>query len=154
MLTVFWDSQGPLLEHYQERGTTINSVRYSEMLTAKLKPAIRSKRRGLLSKGVVLLHDNARPHTAAHTAETLQKLNFEVLDHPPYSPDLAPSDFHLFGPLKEAIRGRRFSSDEPLKEAVHSWLASQPKTFFHEGIRKLEQRWTKCVEKQGDYVEK
>ena len=154
MLTVFWDSQGPLLEHYHERGTTINSVRYSEMLTAKLKPAIRSKRRGLLSKGVVLLHDNARPHTAAHTAETLQKLNFEVLDHPPYSPDLAPSDFHLFGPLKEAIRGCRFTSDEALKEAVHSWLASQPKTFFHEGIKKLEQRWTKCVEKQGDYVEK
>lgn len=154
MLTVFWDSQGPVLEHYQERGTTINSVRYSEMLTAKLKPAIRSKRRGLLSKGVVLLHDNARPHTAAHTAETLQKLNFEVLAHPTYSPDLAPSDYHLFGPLKEALRGRRFTTDEALKEAVHSWLASQPKTFFYEGIRKLEQRWTKCVEKQGDYVEK
>ena len=71
MLTVFWDSRGPVLEHYQERGTTINSVRYSEMFTDRLKPVIRSKCRGLLSKGV-FLQDNARPHTAAHIAETLQ----------------------------------------------------------------------------------
>ena len=74
MLTVFWDSQGPVLEHYQERGTTINSARYSEMLTDRLKPAIRSRRRGLLLKSVVLLHDNARQHIAAHTAATLRKL--------------------------------------------------------------------------------
>ena len=75
-LTVFWYSQGPVLEHYQERGKTINSARYSEMLTDRLKLAIRSKRRELLSKGVVLLHDNARPHTAVHTVETLRKLKF------------------------------------------------------------------------------
>jgi hypothetical protein len=74
--------------------------------------------------------------------------------HPPYSPDLAPSDYHLFGPPKEALRGCRFTSDQEVKEAVHAWLAAQPKTFFFEGIRKLVQRWTKCVEKQGDYVEK
>lgn len=67
MLTVFWDSQGPIMEHYQERGSTINSAPYSEMLIDKLKPEIWSKRWGQLSKGIVLLHDNARPHTAAHT---------------------------------------------------------------------------------------
>jgi histone-lysine N-methyltransferase SETMAR len=117
------------------------------MLTDWLKPATRSKPRGLLSKGVVLLHDNDRPHTAAHTAETLRKLKFDVMAHPSYSLDLASSDYHLFGPLKEALRGRRFTSDEVEKEAVHAWLASQPKTFFSEGIRKLVQRWTKCVEK-------
>ena len=100
------------------------------MLTDRLKPAIRSKRRGLLSKGVVLLHDNARPHTAAHTAETLRKLKFDVMAHPPYSPDLAPSDYHLFGPLKEALRGRRFTSDPEVKEVVLAWLAAKPKTFY------------------------
>ena len=41
-----------------------------------------------------------------------------------------------------------------MKEAVHVWLAAQPKTFFSEGIKKLVQRWKKCIEKQGDYVEK
>ena len=102
-------------------------------------------------KAFVLLHDNARRHTAAHTAEPLRKLKFEVMAHPPYSPDLAPSDYHLFGPLKEALRGRRSTSDQEAKDA---WHAAQLKTFFSEGIRKLVQRWTKCVEKQEDYVEK
>ena len=154
MLTVFWDSRGPILEHYLETGSTVNSERYSDMLINKLKPAIRNKRRGLLSEGVLLLHDNARPHTAAHTIQTLQKLHFEVLEHPPYSPDLAPSDYHLFGPLKDALRGRCFATDQQVKEAVHMWLNAQQKTFFSEGIEKLVQRWTKCIEKQGDYVEK
>ena len=153
VLTVFWDSQGPVLEHYQERGTTINSARYSEMLTDRLKPAIWSKCRGLLSK-VVLLHDNALPHTAAHTAEMLQKLKFEVMSHPPYSPNLAPFDYHLFGPLKEALRGCRFTLDQKGKEAVHAWHTVQLKTFFSEGIRKLVQWWNECIKKQEDYVEK
>jgi hypothetical protein len=55
------------LEHYQERGTTVNSSRYSEMLRDKLKPAAWTKRRGLLSKGVALLHDNACLHTVPPT---------------------------------------------------------------------------------------
>ena len=151
---VFRDSQGPVLEHYQERGTTITSAWYSEMLTDWLKPAIQSKHRELLLKRVVLLHSNARPHTAAHTAETLWKLKFEVMAHPPYSPDLTPSDYHLFGPVKEALKSRWFTLDQEVKEAVHSWLAAQPKTFSLEGIRKLVQRWTKCIEKQGDYFQK
>ena len=139
MLTVFWDSQGPILEHYHEIGSTINSAHYSEVLIDRLKPEIQSKRQGQLSKGIVLLHDNAHLHTAAHTLETLQKLKVEVLAHPPYSPDLTPSDYHLFVPLKEALRGRHFISDQELKEVVHAWLAAQPKTFFPEGMKKLVQ---------------
>jgi len=154
MRTVFWDSQGPVLEHYQDKGTTINSAYYSEILTDRLKPEIWSKHRGQLSKGNVFSHDSTHPHTAAHTVETLQKLKFEVLAQPPYSPDLAPSDYHLFGPLKEALRGRWFTSDEELKEALLAWLAAQPKTSFSEGIKNLVQWWKKCIEKQGDYVEK
>jgi hypothetical protein len=70
MLTVFWDSQGPILEHYQEKGSTINSAHYSEMLIGRLKSEIRSIRQGQLSKRIVLVHDNACPHTAAHIVET------------------------------------------------------------------------------------
>ena len=91
-----------------------------------------------MSKHVVLLHDNARPLTAAHTVETLWKLKFEVIALSPYSPDLAPSDYHFFGPFKQALRGRRFTSDLEVKEGVHAWLSAQPKTFS-EDIRKLVQ---------------
>jgi len=154
MLTLFWDSEGPILEDYLEKGCTINSAKYSDMLANNLKPAVRTKRRGLLSKKVLLLHDNARPHTASHTVETINHFSFEVLKHPPYIPDLAPSDYHLFGPLKNALQSRRLSTEKDVREAVHKLLREQPKTFFLEGIRKLVDRWTKCIEKEGDYVEK
>ena len=153
MLTVFWDSQGSILENYQERGTTVTSAVYCDMLQRALKPAIRSKRRGKLSKEILLLHDNACPHTAAHTLETLKQLKWEAMEHPAYSPDLAPSDFHLFGLLKEALRGRQFSCDD-VKAAVHQWLCTRPKTFFADGIKKLVGCWEKCITKQGDYIEK
>ena len=78
----------------------------------------------------------------------------EVLIHPPYSPDLAPSDFHLFGPVKEHMRGQKFADENEVMEVVQSWLKATPKSFFLVDIRKLMDRWTKCVEKQGDYVEK
>jgi hypothetical protein len=88
MLTVFWDSQGTILEHYQERGTTVDSARYGEMLAERLRPAIGSKRRGLLPKGAVLLHDRPRAdNAAAHIAQGLRKLQSDATAHPPYSPD-------------------------------------------------------------------
>ena len=153
-ITIFWDSKGPILEDFLEKGSTINSASYCDLLANRLKPAIRTKRRGLLSKKVLLQHDNARPHVAKATIETINKLGFEVLEHPAYSPDLAPSDYHLFAPLKDALRGRKFSSDESVQKAVHQWLCDQPKTFFSDGIYKLVDRWNKCIEMGGDYVEK
>ena len=109
----------------------------------------------MLSKKVLLHHDNARPHTAAAaTVETVQQLDFKLLQHPPYSPDLASRDDHIFGPLKEALRGRRFTSNEEVEEVVHTWLQEQPKSFFSAGIQKLVEWYNKCIALQGDYVEK
>ena len=89
----------------------------------------RRKRRGLLSFGLCLQLENARPPTARHTVKQIQDLKVEVLSHPSYSSDLAPSDSHLFWPLKGPLRGRHFNSDE-VEEAVQGWLAQQPKDFF------------------------
>jgi histone-lysine N-methyltransferase SETMAR len=102
MLMLFWDYKGPILEHYMPRGLTINSESYCDLLQNHLKPAIRSKRRGLLSSVALLQHDNARPHTARATAKKITDLRLECIAHPAYSPDLAPSDYHVFGPPKEA----------------------------------------------------
>lgn len=154
MLTLFWDSQGPIFCDFLEDQRTINSQYYCNMLENKVKPAIRTKRRGLLTKGVILLHDNARPHTAQITQQCIQKLGWEILPHPPYSPDLAPSDYHMFGPLKEALRGKKFRSNEEVKIQVQTWLRQLTKEFYARGIRKLEERWDKCISVGGDYVEK
>ena len=132
------------------RGNTVTSATYADLLKNHLRPAIKSKRRGFLSTSVLLQHDNARPHTARSTAATIRDLSFECLPHPPYSPDLAPSDFHVFGPLKEAMGGKSFRSDEEMQQ----WLHSQPKDFFSRGIHALPKRWNTCMERNGDYVEK
>ena len=67
MLTLFWDMHGPILVNFQAHGQTVNSANYCALLQNELKPAICKKRRGMLSKKVLLHHDNARPHTAAAT---------------------------------------------------------------------------------------
>lgn len=153
MATVFWDIKGPILVDFLTDRKTVNAEYYSQLLS-KVRDAVRSKRRGLLSKGIILLHDNARPHVARLTQGTIEQLRWEVLPHPPYSPDLSPCDYHLFGPLKEALGGKKFKSNEEVMEAVRIWLRMQPKNFFSSGIRKLPERWNKCIIKQGHYIEK
>jgi histone-lysine N-methyltransferase SETMAR len=97
MTTVFWDRKGLLMAGFMQKGTTIMSEVYCVRNTKKrLRIAIENKRCGMLTSGVILLHDNARPHTAARTRALLEYFNWELFDRPPYSPDLAPSDYELF----------------------------------------------------------
>ena len=98
-----------------------------------------------------MIHDNARPHTAAAT-QNLITFGWEQFDHPPYSPDLAPSDFHLFLHLKSFLAGRRLHDE--VKEAITTCFASQVASFYDEGIQKLVQRYDKCLNNCGNYVEK
>ena len=152
MLTLFWDERELILEHYTPRGNNVNSATYADLLKNHLCPAMKSKRHGLLSTGVLLQHDNARPHTARSTVATIQDLSFECLPHPPYSSDITPSDFHVFGPLKEAMGSKSFKSDE--RRLCVSGCALSQKTFFSRCIHALPKRWNTCMVCNGDYVEK
>jgi histone-lysine N-methyltransferase SETMAR len=104
-----------------------------------------------LSSGVTLLH-NARPHAAARTQAMLQEFSWEVSEHPAYSPDLAPSYFHLVPKLKEFLGDRRFKSDETVKDAVKEWLNGLAAEVYDEDTQKLVTRY-KCLKIGGDYVE-
>lgn len=95
MATVFWDRKGILLIDISLRGTIINTNQYCETLL-KLRLAIQNFRQGQLSSGGVLLHYSARPHVAARAKTQLDNTQWELLNHPPYRPDLPLSDFHLF----------------------------------------------------------
>jgi len=138
MATVFWDRKGVLLIEFMEPGTTITSETYCETLK-KLHRAIENERRGMLMSGVVLLHGNARPHTATCTQALLQKFCWDLFDHPPYSPDLAPSDFHLFSRMKVWLGTQCLcvKTNEELMDGVKDWLSSQPATFYFAGTVKL-----------------
>ena len=78
---------------------------------------------------------------------------FQCLDHPPYSPDLTPSDYHLFPELKKQLKGRHFSSNAEVVPAAETCLDGQPSEFFLSGLQKLAQLAKKCIELRGEYVE-
>ena len=111
------------------------------------------KRHGKVTKGVLFLHDNAPAHRALATQKKLAYPGFQYLDHPPYSPDLAPSDYHLFPGVKKQLKGRHFYSDAQVVAALETWLDSKPSDFFLSGLQKLEQRVKKCIGLPGEYVE-
>ncbi|PNF17735.1 hypothetical protein B7P43_G07388 [Cryptotermes secundus] len=124
-----WQSSG-----YRHRSD--NNARSGQKCTAKHKKlhrVIQNKRLGELVSNVqvVLIHGNARPYTAARTRALLEHFSWELFDRPPYSPDLALINYHLF-----TYRSQRFNNSEDLMDSVKSWL-SQEADFFDIGIQKL-----------------
>jgi hypothetical protein len=81
-------------------------------------------------------------------------MGWTVLPHPPYSPDLTPSYFHLFGCLKDALRGTHLDDDNSIIKAVRKWLHRQDKSWYQQGIHTLVPRWCKTIKVDGDYAEK
>ena len=108
----------------------------------------------MLSATILSLHDNARPHSAVQTQDLITSFKWEQMDHPPYSPDLAPSDYHLFLHLKKFQGGKQFDDDDDLKDAVQKWLTSQAAAFCEESIQTLVPRYDMYLNNGGEYVEK
>ena len=152
MATVFWDTDGVIHIDYLPRGTTMNGQYYADLLV-RLRESIKEKRRGKIRRGVLLQQDNAPVHSSKVAMQSVRDCEFELLPHPPYSPDLAPSDFFLFSKLKKELRGQRYDDDDELMLAVEGFCKGHDSAFYREGLEALPRRWTKCIESQGDYVE-
>lgn len=153
LASVFWDSKGVILIDILPQGKTITGIYYSGLLH-KLKDALWSERRRRTTDGALFLQqDNARPHTAVVTTNTLREIGLQLLPHPPYSPDLAPSDFYLFSPLKSALKGKSFNNAAEIMQDVQLWIDAKPSQFFETGIGKLPDRWRRCIESGGNYFE-
>jgi len=117
-----------------------------------LKDILKEKRCGKVTKGVLFLHDNAPAHRAFATQKKLAYLDFQCFGHPPYSPNLAPSDYHLFPGLKKKI-GRSPFFVQGGGHCCHRDLVGRTSDFFFSGLQKLKQRAKKCFELRGEYVE-
>ena len=141
------------IHEFMAPGTTIMSEVYCETLI-KLQRSIQNKRQGMLSKGVVLLHDKERPHTTTCTNALIKLFGWEIFDYPPYSPDLSPSDYHLFSKMKVWLSTQRFHTNEELMDGVNTRLHNLAVPFLDEGLQKLVPRYDKCLNVDGNYVEK
>ena len=83
----------------------------------------------------------------------LDQLRFELVAHPPYSPDLAPSDYYLFPNLKQWLQGKRFRSNEEVIAETEAYFEGLDVLYYRKGIEILENRYTKCIALEGNYVE-
>ena len=129
MATVFWDAKGVIMLDFLPVRSTITGVYYANLLD-QLRTAVREKRWGKLSKGVLLQHDNARVHTCKVAMDAVERNWYELIPHPAYSPDLAPTNFFLFPNLKKDIRGLHFRSGEEVVTAVEEWVNGKKPWLF------------------------
>ena len=147
MLSVFWSTSGFHLVRFSSRETSINSAFFIQCLTDLYASLPQTPR------GKYFLHvDNAPSHRSKASRKAMQDIGFVILPHPPYSPDLAPSDFYLFGHLKRVISGKHFQSLEELQACISAEISMiTTKTLrkvYNEWISRLE----RCVNNGGEYV--
>ena len=121
MLVIFFDWQGVIHKEFVPEGETINAVYYKGVIESLLN-GIRRVRPGMCESGDwFLLHDKAPSHETI-VKQFLAQRKVTVLDHPPYSPDLAPADYFLFPKVKSHLKGRLFDSISDIEKAVTSTL--------------------------------
>jgi len=136
---------------YLEKGKRITGeyyYYYSNLLT-RLDEKIREKRPGLQKKKIIFHQDNAPAHKSVLAMGKLRDLHYELLEHPPCSPDLAPSEFCLLPELKFFLAGQRFSWNEETIAAAEGYFADLTKNHYRDGIMALEHRWNKCISVKG-----
>ena len=123
MLSVWWDWKGVVFFELLPRNQTINSDVYCRQLN-KLNAAVKEKRPELVNRKVVIFHhDNATPHTSLAARQKWLRLGWEVMLHPPYSPDLAPSDYYLFRSLQNSLNGKTFNDGVAVKSYLVQFLS-------------------------------
>jgi histone-lysine N-methyltransferase SETMAR len=153
MHVMFFSRHGLVLDHPVPVGTTVNGPYYCSLLQHKVRPALRRKQPELLERGAILLQDNATPHRHRDVQKLVQHWGWEVLAHPPYSPELALCDYWLLSRVKEHLRGKRFESEDDINTAVTASLKRPTADEYRAAIDRLPHRWEKCVDSAGAYIE-
>lgn len=155
MICVWWNFQGVLYFEVLPHGRSINAELYCQQLE-RVYEKLKEKYPALINRGLALFHqDNAKPHTARLTKEKFKQMDgVVILPHPPFSPDLAPSDYGLFRSMEHVFRGQKFNNLIELKEACQTFFDSKTEDWYLGQIRKLADLWHKTVENNGLYFDK
>jgi len=153
MLLTFFDIRGDVHCEFVPNGQTVNQVYYWEVLE-RLHEKVRQKRPEISANNSwILHHDNAPAHKALSVREFLATKQIALLEHPAYSPDLAPSDFFLFPKIKETLKGRHFDNSDDIRSNTMAALKVIPQNQFQNCFEGWTKRWRQCIASQGEYFE-
>ena len=151
MFSIFFKSNGPVCITYLEGGKTIDHETYIDSCLKPIVSFINEQRPQSSTKNIKFHHDNARPHIHKNVISFLESNKFTIMEHPPYSPDLAPSDYWLFSYIKQRLHDH--SDEESLKSEIVEIVNSIPKSEWKKTFDKLLERMRLCIENKGDYFE-
>jgi [histone H3]-lysine36 N-dimethyltransferase SETMAR len=102
---------------------------------------------------VLFYQDNAPVHKSIKTKAKLYELGYELLPHPPYSQDLASSDFFLFADLKRMLAGKELSTNEEVIVETEAYFEAISKSYYKNGIEILYDRYNRCIALERNYIE-
>lgn len=152
MLTVFFNAYGILLIDFKPDKCSFDSKYMVDSILPILSDSIASRRKVKRCQGYYIHFDNARPHMSETTTSKINELGLLVAPHPPYSPDLAPSDFWLFGLLKQKLKGNQFKTRIELEIMVSEMLNSIDKKYFFKAYEAWIERLEAVIARNGDYL--
>ena len=152
MMNFAYDCKGVIMTDRVLSGMTVTAAYYCQCLQ-KLRRKMHANRPDLLENGVLILHDNTRSHLGKDVRGLLDGYGWEVLPHPPYSPNMSPPDFDLFPKLKINMRGVRFSTLEDPSASITRHVRQLNCSRDLTGIMDLPKRWDAVVRQKGDYTE-
>lgn len=151
MISVWWDCHGIIYWEFLPINSTITADSFCKQLD-RVYEALSKLRPSILNRRKVILHmDNARPHTAVLTKSKIKQLRLDILNHPPYSPDISPSDYHLFRSMQNSLNGCKFKTSEEVYSHVTKFFESKSEDFYRSGIFDLKERWQRIIDTNGDY---
>ena len=153
LVITFYDSKGIIYKEFVPPGKTVNAMYYFAVMK-RLLARIRHVRPEYRESGSWrLLHDNAPSHLSTLMTDFFIKNHILTLNHSPYSPDLAPCDFYLFGKLYLAMKRKRYKDVEHIQTATTSILEMIPTNDLKKSFDMLFQRAKLCIDLEGDYFE-
>ena len=151
MITLFFTVNGLALLDAKPSNQSINSEYFVNNVLVPLEQNVKASDAKKHHKVFYVHFGNARAHTAKYANEHLSKFCLTLLPHPPYSPDLSPCDFGLFGTVKDSFQGRSFDSEKDLLDALYEFFSEKPRTFWMSIFENWIERLQKCINAKGNY---
>ena len=135
MVTICWSAAGLIHYSFLNPGETITSEKYAQQIN-EMHQKLQHLQPALVNRKGPILHNNAQLHVAQPTFEKLSELGYKVLPHPPYSPDLLPTNYHIFKHLDNFLRGKHFHNQQEAENAFQEFVKSRNMDFYSIGINK------------------